>query len=228
MASVVVPTEEFASVKREMEAFSQAFAGFVIERKNAISTSKQQHKIKQKELEKRIKRLHDDIRQTGIQEERTRHAINESMNDLISKQAKVDGLSEQLSSRKEARRKLEQEISELVKEVEEMNTGVQNIRVALREQVSKDSEELVKFEMYLGMKIEAVDIDLLRFKFVNILPTDVDREVWCELNLSEDEYKIGLTFPELPHETILRIERDLNGHGEIILFLKAMRNALRQ
>lgn len=221
------PLTDFSDVKQEMEVFSNAFQQFILDRKNTILISRQQHKLKERELESRIRKVSEDIDQAAVKGEKTKNLIAISLQDLKSKQSKVDVLASQVQSRTEMKRSLNTDIEYLRKEVGELESGVRDTKLTLSEQVSRDNEELTKFEMHLGMKIESIEIDILRFKFVNISPTDIDREVWCELLLNEENYRIGLTYPSLPQQTVLKIELDLNTHGKIIVFLKEMRSVLR-
>lgn len=221
------PLEEFEDVKQQMEKFSLQFNALVLERKSSILTSKQQHVTKVNELERRALTLREEIETCRVKKDKTADIINLTLEDLRTKQVKVDGLTRQLESLKESKDSLQKEVDAMKEEVSRLEESLKHARKNLNEQVSKDSDELTKFEMYLGLKVEAVDIDLLKFKFVNIDSNDIDKEVWCELFVGDDDYKIGRTFPLLPREQITKIQDDFNARGEFVIFLKVMRCALR-
>uniref|UniRef100_A0A0L0NN08 Kinetochore protein SPC25 n=1 Tax=Candidozyma auris TaxID=498019 RepID=A0A0L0NN08_CANAR len=219
--------QEFDAVRKEMHEFIQRFQAFSLQHRLNILTTKLQHVNKVKELEKRVKSLQVEITATNEKVEKTETLITQSIRGLQTKQEKVDALTNQLESRKAAKVQLQKDVDSMRKEVGELEEAFNNTHAALGKQALKDSEELTKFEQYLGLRIEAVDIDLLKFKFVNVDPVDVDREVWCELSVAEQDYKIGLTNPSLPKDVVLRIQKELNLHGELVAFLQAMRQALR-
>ncbi|KAF3985005.1 hypothetical protein FT663_05414 [Candidozyma haemuli var. vulneris] len=210
-----------------MEDFTSRFQSFTLSQKSNISTSKSQHVNRIKELEKQARALSTEITATNEKTEKTESIVEQSLRDLQNKQEKVDALSMQSEHRKAARGQLQRDVEDMRKEVIDLEETLNSTRSVLGDQAVKDAEELTKFEQYLGLRIEAVDIDLLKFKFVNIDPNDVDREVWCELNVAEQDYRIGLTNPTLPKDLVLKIQKDLNSHGELVVFLQQMRKALR-
>lgn len=219
--------QEFNLLRKEMEDFTLRFQSFTLLQKLNILTSKLQHVNRIKELEKQARALLTEITATNEKTEKTESIVEQSLRDLQNKQEKVDALSMQLEHRKAARGQLQRDVEDMRKEVIDLEETLNSTRSVLGDQAVKDAEELTKFEQYLGLRIEAVDIDLLKFKFVNIDPNDVDREVWCELNVAEQDYRIGLTNPTLPKDLVLKIQKDLNLHGELVVFLQQMRKALR-
>lgn len=228
MSLTTSAVQEFSLLRQEMEDFSLRFQAFTLQQKLNILSSKLQHVNRVKELEKRARALQAEIAATTEKAEKMESIVEQSLHDLQTKQEKVDALTVQLESRKAAKDQLQRDVDSMRKEVAELEEAFKSTRSTLGDQAFKDAEELTKFEQYLGLRIEAVDIDLLKFKFVNIDPNNVDREVWCELNVAEQEYRIGLTNPNLPRDMILRIQKELNLHGELVVFLQLIRVALRE
>ncbi|SGZ53442.1 CIC11C00000003151 [Sungouiella intermedia] len=219
--------EEFEDVKNQMESFSLRFNNLVLEKKSQVLNSKQQHINHVNELERKIQNLRGEIEAIKARKTKTSKVIGETFDELSAKQSKVEEMNAQLQTLTEEKEKLETEIEalkSLISGLEELLKSSQN---NLNEQLAKDVGELTKYEMYLGLRIEAVDIDLLKFKFTNIDANDIDKEVWCELFVGEEKYKIMGTDPTLPNQKVGQIENDFNEHGEFILFLKDMRRVLR-
>lgn len=222
-----LPLEEFEDVKNQMETFALRFNSLILERKSAVLNSRQHHTNKVNELERNIARLRKEIEASTARKSKTESAIGETLADLTSKQAKVDEMNTQLLKLTYAKLELETHIGELKAQVARREAQLAYSQQNLHDQLAKDRGELTKFEMYLGLRIEAVEADLLRFKFINIDAGDIDKEVWCELFISEEKYQIVTTSPSLPTEKVRQIENDFNRHGEFIVFLKTMRTALR-
>jgi len=219
--------EEFEDVKNQMESFSLRFNNLVLEKKSQVLNSKQQHINHVNELERKIQNLRGEIEAIKARKAKTSKVIGETFDELSAKQSKVEEMNAQLQTLTEEKEKLETEIEafkSLISGLEELLKSSQN---NLNKQLAKDVGELTKYEMYLGLRIEAVDIDLLKFKFTNIDANDIDKEVWCELFVGEEKYKIMGTDPTLPNQIVGQIENDFNEHGEFILFLKDMRRVLR-
>lgn len=222
-----LPLEEFEDVKAQMETFSLRFNSLILEKKSEVLNSKQHHINKLNELERRIHKLKADISASKLRKDRTEKMIADSISDLRSKQTKVDEMKEQLDSLTQSKETVEKEIASLKSEVALLEELLRYSQKNLGEQLARDIGELTKYEMYMGLRIEAVDVDLLKFKFINIDANDVDKEVWCELYIGEDRYKVTGTGPTLPVDKVAHIERELNEHGEFIIFLRAMRSSLR-
>lgn len=222
-----LPLEEFEDVKNQMESFSLRFNNLILEKKSSVLNSKQQHINKVNELERRIQKLRSDIEASEVRKEKTVKMISETLEDLRAKQSKVEEMKEQLQTLTESKKTLEADIDALKTEVAQLEELLKYSQKNLNEQLAKDIGELTKYEMYSGLRIEAVDIDLLKFKFINIDANDIDKEVWCELFVAEEKYEILKTSPSLPSEQVKQIESDFNLHGEFILFLKAIRSSLR-
>lgn len=222
------PLEEFDDVKKEMEQFSLRFNSLILEKKSMVLSSKQQHINKINELERKTQKLRDEIETQQIKKQKTLDSIDLSLNDIRLKQAKVDGLTKQLETLRTTKTNLQREVDTVEKELRHEEEALANIRQNLSDQVSKDMDELLKFEMYLGLKIEAVDVDFLRFRFANVDAQDIDREVFCELFVGGENYEIRRTQPVLESLRIAQIEADLNRNGDFVVFLKTIRQTLRE
>lgn len=228
VGSSKAPLEEFDDVKKEMEQFSVRFNSLILEKKSAVLSSKLQHTNKINELDRRAQKLRDEIEAQQIRKQKTLDSIDLSLNDIRMKQVKVDGLTKQLEALRTTSANLQLEVDAVEKEVRHEEESLANIRQNLSEQVSKDMDELLKFEMYLGLKIEAVDVDLLRFRFANVDAHDIDREVLCELFVGGDNYEIRKTHPLLEPLRVAAIGAELNRKGDFVVFLKSIRQALRE
>lgn len=219
--------EDFEQVKTEMEEFSLRFNNLILEKKSQVLNSKQQHINNFNELERKIHNLKLEIKANNVRKQKSAKVIGDTFDDLRAKQSKVEEMNEKFQTLSEEKQTLEKEIDALKSHVNGLEELLKSSQKNLSEQLAKDIGELTKYEMYLGLRIEAVDIDLLKFKFTNIDPNDIDKEVWCELFVGEEKYKVTGTSPSLLSQKVKQIENDFNRHGEFILFLKDMRVILR-
>lgn len=221
------PIAEFDDVKSEMEQFSQRFNAMIIERKSAILSSKQLSTNRVKELNRKAQQLREEINAYEDRKTKATALIQLTLESLRAKHAKQEALGELLERLQQTRLALEDETADIREEVKQLEESLVYTRKNLSNQVAKDFDELAKFETYLGLKIVAVAVDLLKFRFFNVDDKDADKELSCELHVGDEKYRLGKTDPELPLAISNEIEDAFNNHGEIVLFLKAVRTALR-
>lgn len=219
--------DDIATLQAEMKQFSTEFQNYTSVTTFNLHKLKQEHNLIIRELNNQKKKLLDENKSligkiTEINETR-----DSTLQSLSSKQEKVHALAEQSQALQEMKKDLQKEIEEARIDLERLERSYSEVRKNMSFQSRKDFEELTKYEAYMGLKVEAVANDHLMFKFSNINSNSVDEEVYCHLHVGGEEYKVGELFPALSAEQTRSIEADLNEHGEIILFLKQVRNALR-
>lgn len=124
--------------------------------------------------------------------------------------------------------------SELASQIEDVREKIRMTketqtreRQALNEQMASVSPELHFWEQTLGLRIEGVQEDVLRFVFNNIDETDYGRQFSCTIDLSDVNYKIVKCMPELAPEVIESTVKVLNETRRLNLFLKTLRKAFK-
>lgn len=127
----------------------------------------------------------------------------------------------------EMRKQLVQQMTEVRENIRKKKELQNKERKALNEQMVLISPEVYFWEQTLGLRIEGVQEDILRFVFTNVDEKDYGRSFSCTLDLSEADYKIVKCNPELSPEVIDTIARVLNETRRINLFLKTLRKAFK-
>lgn len=222
-----LPIDDIATLQAEMKQFSAEFQSYASLTTASLHKSKQEHNIIIRELNHQKKKLQDEklaLIETTRENEETR---NSSLQSLTAKQEKVHALADHLQSLQETKLELQREIDEARFDVERLERSYSEVKKNMSVQNRKDFEELTKYEAYMGLQVEAVANDHLKFRFSNINANSVDEEVYCHLYVGGEDYKVGESSPVLSAEQTRSIEADLNQHGEIILFLKQVRNILK-
>lgn len=125
--------------------------------------------------------------------------------------------------------------SQLVQQLDEVRDSIKKKkdqqtreRQALNEQMALISPEVYFWEQTLGLRIEGVREDILRFVFTNVDEKDYAREFSCTLDLAEADYRIVQTRPELPAEQVKAILKVLNDTRRLNLFLKSLRKTFKE
>lgn len=125
------------------------------------------------------------------------------------------------------REQLVQELDQVRENIKKKKELQNKERRALNEQMALISPEVYFWEQTLGLRIEGVQEDILRFVFTNVDEKDYRREFSCTLDLSEADYKIVKTKPELSPEVVESILKGLNETRRVNLFLKNLRRAFK-
>lgn len=219
--------DEFSKIKDDMQKVSVQFEDFLSSKSMALHKAKQQHNALIRELAQQKKKLQDEKNSIKAANEQNENTKAGNLQALKHKQQKVDELLEELLDLRESKMDIQTEIDEVKFDIERLERSFNEVQENMSIQNKNDLEELSRYEAYTGLKVEAVANDHLRFRFSNINPNDANEEVYCHLYVGGEDYKVGESHPPLSAEQTLQIEADLNRHGEIMLFLKQIRNILR-
>lgn len=219
--------EEFEDLQLKMGEFSVEIERKLTEKRAQLIKDKQDHYIKVNELRGQEMKLHNDISNLQTKESKTKENLNLSIEALQAQRFKVDELVRSEEELIEQKNELQLQIAELNKIVESTTDDLTRSQISLENQIKRDYPELVKYEIYLGLKIEAIATDLIRFVFSNIDPINSNREFWVELSVGTDTYQVGKSNPELNPETTQLLQQEFNTHQELVRFLKSTRNIFR-
>lgn len=219
--------EEFEDLQLKMGEFSVEIERKLTEKRAQLIKDKQDHYIKVNELRSQEQKLHSDISNLQVKETKTKENLNLSIEALQAQRLKVDELVRREEELIEQKNELQQQITQLNKVVESTTEDLTRSQASLENQIKRDYPELIKYEIYLGLKIEAIDTDLIRFVFSNIDPNKSTREFSIELSVGTDTYQVGTSDPDLGTETTQRLQQEFNAHQELVRFLKTTRNIFR-
>lgn len=210
-----------------MDEFAAKFHTLILEKRALAQAARQHHINRTKDLEHRALQLRLEIAAGREAAQKIVQTIESSLADLTAKQRKVEGLRAQLETLQQTRIQREKEAADARAEASNAEESLRYARHDLASQARQDATELTKYEMYLGLKVVAVDEDVLRFRFYNVSADDVDKEVMVELNVAGEDYRVVAMEPTLLADMVSGMEDALNDSGDFVAFLKQMRKALR-
>lgn len=220
--------EDFEKLKLQMNSFAVKMEGRLAEKRTGLMNDKQSHYIQLNDMKNQEIKLQNDIRNLSQKEMKMKETISLSLEALQIQQLKVNELKDKQNDLMEQKNALDREIQDLNKQLQDVNLKYNNNEEILVKQLRKDYPELLKFEQYLGLRIEVLDIDILRFVFTNIDANNSDREFWIEINVKLNDFKVEKTLPELGTEIETNLESDFNQHKELSKFLKATRSEFKK
>ena len=218
--------EGFGGIQVQMNEFTQKFETAIQQTRTRIINEKQQHFMKVNEVRNQENKLRAEIEALRAKETKIKENIKTTMEQLQHQQFKVEELQQKQEQLVREQKALEDEINELSAQRSILVASLEKAKRSLNEQVSRDYAELIKFERYLGLYIEVLGTDRLKFIFRNIDPMNVNKEVWCDLFVGGEKFELGNCNPQLAPETAKAIEDDLNQNKVFVTFLKKIRRTL--
>lgn len=220
--------DDFESLQKQMDHFSVAFEQTLIKKRGYIMSSKESHYVKMNELETQENTLKNNIKNINSRISKTKELINKTLEDLQNQQVIVNELNVKYKNLKEEQLSISQEIQELKESIKKLNEAYEKLKLSLSNQVKKDYPELMKYELYLGLKINVMNEDLLRFTFNNVDSNNLDLEVWCDVYVGGESLIIGKSYPELDNDVIKLLQNEYDSHKELVIFLKTVRGLLKE
>lgn len=223
----MTPIEEFFELQKDLERFNQKINGVITEKRKQIINDKQQHHLRINELKSNESKLNQQIQSLLERRQQVEQTVTHNVQDLEQQQAKLLELNAKQQELQAQTRQLEQEIDQVNSQIDKYNKDIEVSTSNLQAQNSKDDQEVLKFERYLGLKIEVIKYDLIRFIFINIDPNNIDKEFWVEIDLGNSDFNISNTSPTLEETEVSEILAEFNEKQEFGKFLKLMRTLFK-
>lgn len=223
----MTPIEEFFELQKDLERFNQKINGVITEKRKQIINDKQQHHLRINELKSNESKLNQQIQSLLERRQQVEQTVTHNVQDLEQQQAKLLELNAKQQELQAQTRQLEQEIDQVNSQIDKYNKDIEVFTSNLQAQNSKDDQEVLKFERYLGLKIEVIKYDLIRFIFINIDPNNIDKEFWVEIDLGNSDFNISNTSPTLEETEVSEILAEFNEKQEFGKFLKLMRTLFK-
>lgn len=227
MAETRSPLDDFEALQKQMDEFSVRFDNTVTSKRAQILDDKQQHQVRIHELESQEKQLQAQIGALKTKGLRTKDVVRRTLEELQTQQLKVDELLAKHRALNERKDALQREVDTLNADIASINRDISESNTRLDEQIKRDHPELLLYETYLGLRISAVQANLLRFSFTNVDPVKTEKAVWCNLDVGSDAYKVGEMYPQLGEAVVAGLEADFNKNGDFTVFLKTIRQLLK-
>ncbi|ABN67900.2 predicted protein [Scheffersomyces stipitis CBS 6054] len=220
--------DQFDALQNQMREFSANVDRRLAEKRANIISARQDHFSRINELKNQETALSAQIESLQSKESKTKHNLKQALEAIQSQRVKVDELTRKQNELTDEKNELQAQIDELSRTVEYSTAELSRSHDNLEKQLRKNYPELIKYEMYLGLKIEAVSFDLMKFVFTNLDPNNYDRRFWIDLAIDKETYSVGQSDPQLSTETTNSLETELNNHKEIVKFLKSARNSFKE
>ena len=219
--------DEFPKIKDEIQQLTRQFQDYISENTSLLHQAKPQHNSVIRDLAQQKRSLEEE-KNLLLQKINLRtDSVNEHFVSLEHKHSKVEGLAQDYEDLMQTKESLQKQVEETEMDICKLERSADKIHESVNTKSMKDIEELDRYELYTGLKVEAVAEDHLRFRFSNINPNGIGEAAYCQLFVGGEFYQIVESYPPLGAEQTSTIEEDLNKNGEIMLFLKQIRNGLK-
>lgn len=230
MSLVPVTTyiDEFESLQVRMDAFTHKFENILISKRASVLNSKQNHYVRLHDLEKELARITNDITSIQLKITHSKSLVDASLRDLQTQQRILDDLAAKTTELTSMKTTLEEEITLMSSQISELSRSIDHLKQEISHQIARDYPELLKYELYLGLRIEVVDRDVLRFVFNNVDQNDLNKEVWGQVSVGTDSLVVNDSSPKLEEGATEALLKGYDENKELIVFLKGLRALLKE
>ncbi|EGV66655.1 kinetochore-associated Ndc80 complex subunit spc25 [Yamadazyma tenuis] len=223
---ITSPIEEFFQLQKDLDGFTSRFTKEISSKKRQIIDDKTSFNIKVNDLKSEEVRLTSQINQLDGHRSELQRKIEESIINFEDRRAKIDELHAEETKLNTKKLELDEELNGINNQINEINNKIEKLSKNLEDQVVQDDVELVKFERYLGLRIEVLKEDLMKFRFSNLDASNLDKEFWIDLNIAE-EFQITGSFPAMGEDEMAPILVEFNQSQNFGRFLKQIRQVLK-
>lgn len=220
--------QEFFLLQTELGAFTSKIDEILTGKRRGIINDKQSHYVLVNELKNEHLRLNNEISSLTDKQNKLKHNLSNNLEALQSQQSKVDDLVAKQQVLVASKQEIAGEIDGLNDNIHLLNEQITKSSDNLVVQNNQDSIEIYKFEKFLGLTIYVKSPQLIRFVFNNIDPNNIDKDVWFDLDLSNDRLKVLSSGPEIPSDTVNQLEIEFDSDKNFVKLLKLIRALLKQ
>ncbi|KAL2314287.1 Kinetochore protein spc25 [Schizosaccharomyces pombe] len=199
---------DYDSLKSKISNFNSIFDRFLQEERKKLLNNKNEYLRQLSEINEAQKKAEKSLEQT--------EARKQNFTELLEKEHEEQAITEQeifsFQEKLDAMLKRKQKLSEELDHYRAIISSKRELRAqemeAKRKQDSYNNPELKFWEDYLGLKMEGVHDEVIRFIFTNIDEKDWNKQFSFQINLAERDYKVVHCHPPLPHVDDLICGRD--------------------
>ena len=140
-------------------------------------------------------------------------------------QTAITSISRQRDARAADRARLQQQIAEVQKTINQRLDAQRQHTKQLDKQARFNAPELDFWQDYLCLRIEGAGMDdHLKFYFTHVDERDWEKEAWLELGMWSREYEVLQFKPNIAKEKVEWMVEKFNENRDLGVFLKGMRD----
>ncbi|GMM35778.1 hypothetical protein DASC09_031030 [Saccharomycopsis crataegensis] len=206
--------------------FHSRFKTTMQQYKTSLSDSKTEYISQYEVLVAKQKEIHQKLKKLADEDVRVRELLNNELNTLSDAKSKIEELKKNETVLIENKNSINEKIEILDSQIDIKNSDLNSSKRNLNRNLQKDLSVVKLYESFLGLKIDSIDNDLIKFQFFNLLQNDLDLEFEVVLDLSDPHgnYKINSMSYQLPESELAEVLNSLNKNRNLVLFLKSIRS----
>ncbi|ANZ77627.1 BA75_04438T0 [Komagataella pastoris] len=220
------PFSEFSSMKTKLFGFQDDFSSSIQQLHNQLLNARQEFQENINQLRYDCLKIESEMDSLKLREAEIEHCKEKEVTTFEDSKIKFKALQlkeENLILHKKA---LNERISALQNQVDIKQKQVHIHRQQILQNSELNLQEMLKFEKFLGLSIESIADDVLKFYFINVNPKDYQKEVTFILEIG-NHYVVKDCQPTLEACKVKEIEDNFNQRRDLKNFLKDMRSALK-
>lgn len=213
-------------MKTKLIGFQDDFGSSTQQLHNQLLNARQEFQENINHLRYECLKIESEIDSLKLREAEIGHCKEREVTNLEDSKIKFKALQLKEENLILHKKTLNEGISALQKQVDIKQKQVHIHKQQILQNSELNLQEMLKFEKYLGLSIESIADDVLKFYFININPKDYQKEVTFILEIG-NHYVVKDCQPTLEVCRVKEIEEKFNHRRDLKNFLKDMRNALK-
>ncbi|EEQ28507.1 kinetochore-associated Ndc80 complex subunit spc25 [Microsporum canis] len=214
----------FEELRSRMTQFSQKFDSFIERGRKQVLEERNQFYIDLAELQEDQRMKEKDIEILNLKLQTHRQTLQKESAEAAEMHAAISQISQQRDSRSAIRDRLQQQINETQRSINQRLEAQRAHAMQLELQSRQNVPELEFWQDLLCLRIEGAGReDRLKIIYTHLLEKDWDREAWFELGTAGHEYEVLHCRPKLEKSAIAEVVEIVNDDRDFGAFLKRMR-----
>lgn len=217
----------FDKVQGRMDSFLSNLSQTIVRGRQRFMNDKNDYLQQLNQLQETQKRIESEIKIYLNRVDELTQQRSAQQREILESKESIENFTQTKHQMERFRDSLKQNINEIHTIIQAKKEEQRKDREILDKQIAHIDPELLFWEKMLGLRIEGVTEDVLRFRFTNIDAENMEKPFIFTLDLSKQEYLITKCSPLLQKPIISQILKNLNESHRFDIFLKQMWRAFK-
>lgn len=220
-----MPSPDYEQMDQKMNDFHGSFKQAMQSYRNHLSELKSQFSEAVQGLIIEQNNIKDQMLELSEKEKKVKSTLDRELETLETTRALVEELQANKQALEENKQSLLDKIAVLDREISQKKDEINNSKKSLHQNLHKDMASVKLYERFLGLKIDGVSTDVIKFIFTNLIPSNPDRtfEIVLDLSDPDGQYRIARVSDLVAEKELGLALRRLNMDRSLVGFLKEVR-----
>ncbi|KAH3681885.1 hypothetical protein WICPIJ_007191 [Wickerhamomyces pijperi] len=213
-----------SDIELALKTLQDRFGSFVKTQRRQVQQAHIEHTQQIKDLRTQLKAIEENIEELEVLETQLLKELETNNEELQQTESRLAADRTRYAEIEEERKYLQRQHDEFEDKLQSRRAELIQAKLEKDQQNDQNLPEVELYERLLGIKIESIALDILKITLTNIDSAVPEKQYSITLDISEEEYKITESTPEVHEsEEVQGFLTLLNDDGNIVLFLKRVR-----